>query len=179
MHKCLKCNSDLKESPHNLMTGYNSYRCSNKECNALFDESELSGIKMMKEGFPEWHDSAKQINKIMNSQRGIISMPQGTGKSNGLNHYAVAKKNKFIFLRTHFGDKMIDIAFDHQYQPRKVDGYRMYNMLSEGEKIIVDFLLHLYNPSLKKWPLSNLTKLDNNNKQKVLHIINNYSTYAF
>lgn len=39
--KCLKCNSILKESPFNKTTGYKSFRCTNKDCNALFDKKDL------------------------------------------------------------------------------------------------------------------------------------------
>lgn len=46
MKKCLKCNSSLKESPHNQMTGYESYRCTNSDCRALFDISELSNLNI-------------------------------------------------------------------------------------------------------------------------------------
>lgn len=38
---CPKCSNELKESPHNKFTGFKSYRCSNNECNALFDISDL------------------------------------------------------------------------------------------------------------------------------------------
>lgn len=41
MKRCKKCGSELKESPHNQVTGYESYRCNNIECNALFDISDL------------------------------------------------------------------------------------------------------------------------------------------
>ena len=36
-YKCPKCGSDLKQSKYT----HTSYRCTNKECKALFDESEL------------------------------------------------------------------------------------------------------------------------------------------
>lgn len=35
--KCFKCNSPVKESPHNKFTGFKSYRCTNQDCNGLFD----------------------------------------------------------------------------------------------------------------------------------------------
>ena len=37
--KCKQCNSDVKESKFNTLTGYKSYRCIS--CNALYDISDL------------------------------------------------------------------------------------------------------------------------------------------
>lgn len=41
-YKCKKCNSKLNKSRFSQMTGYESYRCSNSECNSLFDISDFS-----------------------------------------------------------------------------------------------------------------------------------------
>jgi len=168
MKKCLKCNSSLKESPHNKLTGYKSYRCSNQDCNSLFDESEFSNE--IKVTIPK---NRPRVNQ------GVISVTQGSGKTMAMNHYMTIKQNKFTFLRQAFGDDLVDIAFDNQYQPRKVDNFPVYNSLSGGEKIIVDFMLHLYNPSLKNWPLDNINILDKKNKATILNIINNYNKYSF
>lgn len=58
--KCLKCNSNVKESPHNKFTGFKSYRCSNKECNALFDESDF---------IPEIPKENKSLREHLEKQR--------------------------------------------------------------------------------------------------------------
>lgn len=42
--KCLKCNSDIKISQFASLTGYETYRCTNIECNGLFDISDFKKI---------------------------------------------------------------------------------------------------------------------------------------
>ena len=41
MYKCKKCNSKVLPSQFQKMTGYESYKCQNKECNALYDKKDL------------------------------------------------------------------------------------------------------------------------------------------
>jgi hypothetical protein len=40
--KCMKCYSDVRKSSYSKMTGYESYRCINKECNALYDREDFN-----------------------------------------------------------------------------------------------------------------------------------------
>ena len=41
MANCPKCHSPVKESSFNGFTGYSSYRCTNKSCEALLDKKDL------------------------------------------------------------------------------------------------------------------------------------------
>jgi hypothetical protein len=47
--KCLKCNSSVIKSQFSSITGYDSYRCSNKECNYLYDGKELFAHSQLQE----------------------------------------------------------------------------------------------------------------------------------
>ena len=49
---------------------------------------------------------------------------------------------------------------------------------SSGEKIIAEFLIHLYNPSFTEWSFTNLIKLDDNNRKKVLFVLENLNEYC-
>lgn len=183
--KCLKCNSPVKLSPHNQHTGYESYRCSNTECNALFDVSDFDSVppelpkdKMITGGYGMGKTNMQQaVNKAFFG-KGSASKTQPS--SSRLNIPSSIRQDKFDQLRRLFGNKLNDIAFDGMVnRPRNVVACPQYNSLSTGEKIVVNLLLHLYDPALVKWPLSNLNKLDLTTKNKVLKVISNYNIYCF
>jgi hypothetical protein len=179
--KCLKCNSPVKLSPHNQHTGYESYRCSNPDCNSLFDVSDFESVppelpkdRIITGGYGM---GKSNMRKVLNR-----AYQQTHSSNNGVKVSSSIKQDKFDQLRKLFGDKLNDIAFDGIgviNRPRNVHNCPQYNFLSSGEKIVVDFLLHLYNPALMEWPLSNLNKLDSITKTKVLKVISNYNTYCF
>lgn len=64
--KCLKCNADVKESPHNQFTGFKSFRCSNINCNSLFDISDFNNLKMeIENNYEELKDNACSENSYV------------------------------------------------------------------------------------------------------------------
>lgn len=173
--QCLKCNSEVKESPYNNFTGYKSYRCTNKDCNSLFDLRDLTKSEQVKNAVDRMTmDSQKRTMTTMN-------LKPGMGKSNTIsNHILANRKSKVLSLRSLFGDRLVDIIFKPaSNMPRNIHSLAEYQQLSSGEKVIADLFVHLYNPALVEWPLSNLNLLDQQNKNKVLHIINNYDRYTF
>ena len=82
MKKCLKCNSELKLSPHNQMTGYESYRCTNSNCKALFDVSDFKintlNNKLIKPSNLKFNQG-DYFDKLINENK--VEIPIGAGKS--------------------------------------------------------------------------------------------------
>lgn len=63
--KCLKCNSEVTESPHNKITGFESFRCSNLDCNSLFDISDFNKEIVKKDSYEQLKDKACFENKYV------------------------------------------------------------------------------------------------------------------
>lgn len=97
-YKCLKCNSPVKSSPHNKLTGYESYRCSNKECHSLFDISDFSikNSNFLKEPIWRFDHFKRHFNELKESEYTFLSL--GSGKLTFLNQILEVNKNARLII---------------------------------------------------------------------------------
>jgi hypothetical protein len=82
---CPNCGSKVNKSKYSVMTGYESYRCLNKECNGLFDIKDLNHNKnipplIMPTGLNPYH--VEYFNKLIKENN--VNIPLGAGKSHFL-----------------------------------------------------------------------------------------------
>lgn len=104
MKKCLRCNSSLKVSPHNKMTGYESYRCTNSNCKALFDVSDLNyNNNLTKEGLikPQNLKFNQGDYFVQVVKDNFVEVPIGMGKSHIVMRILEENNNAFgVFNNT-------------------------------------------------------------------------------
>lgn len=162
--KCLKCNSNAKESQYNSLTGYSSFRCVNPDCNYLFDKKELQNNSLSDGVHPIYSQSYSRRIRVKDSEKKLH----------------LEKLNK---IENIFGTRIINEVFNkatlrpHFLTKGKMD-QKLYQ-LSSGEKYIADFILNLWNPHEFPWDISNIQKLDNLNRKRILDMMHNLSSYQF
>ena len=77
--KCIKCSSDVKKSNFSKITGYESYRCVNNNCNALYDKEDFNNhiFELGKLNKPKFDNEELSLcfDKLFNEH--YINMPPG------------------------------------------------------------------------------------------------------
>lgn len=160
IYRCLKCNNPVKESPHNKFTGFKSYRCTNSECNSLFDIKDFQNQSSIKTNH----------NELCSEFKKMASNPYPSKRME--DH---AKKFSLIFP-----EKLLKIAYANKLPTERIiSTCSRFNSLSNGEKIIVGLLLNLYNPRRFRWNIANILDLDLKSRRAVEDIMKHYNYYMY
>lgn len=155
--KCHKCNSNLKKSPHSKLTGYNSYRCENTDCNSLFDEKDL--LKESYQYFPKLitADGIKLTMNVVKKTSGIIEM-------NCIADKTTTKSYTKKIIKTN--NEEIDSFLDGGFSGGKIYSF-LTNPARELEKdeipLIKSILSNLSSDYLIIDPLDQIGRLKNSN----------------
>lgn len=169
MKRCPKCSSDLKLSKFKNLHGYESYRCTNKDCRNLLDISDLDIVKtkssqLLKPKGLHPHQEYYFEELLKNKKTNI---PIGSGKAHFLlkicdenpNSLIVCSSNLFVSQYVEFMNQMYQSQNIKSIFPERIVPYhfiKKYEGKIKDKILLIDELPRTYENDL----ISNLNGIE-------------------
>lgn len=167
MKKCPKCSNELKKSKFNTLHGYESYRCSNIDCNSLFDISDLNKISISLNtlikpiNLDSHHDY--YFDQLIEDKK--TKIPTGYGKSYFLLKICEANPEAVIVCASKI--------FHAQYMESMNLMHRTKNLKKIFPERVVSYYHYRANPEDMKDKILLIDELPNHLKNNLLSQLNN------
>lgn len=190
--KCIKCGAKANKSVHNYAGDYNPYRCSDSNCNHLFDLSEVkseNNVRKTRDGRiymgvdladPSYQSIRPSSNSAYSSYKNRGTVQHKTYNNTG-NKNVKPAHIKIDNLIKIFGLRLVSIAYDIPSAiNRDLGKCKSFSQLNRDEMSIVMFLSHINRASARRsnWRIYQ-EFLNNSNKSRmgILKVLENIDKY--